>query len=45
MDILEIEGIGKKYKEILKASGIDTVEDLLEKGKKPEGRKEITKTT
>ena len=31
MDILEIEGIGKKYKEKLKAVGIDTVEDFIKK--------------
>ena len=45
MDIIAIEGIGKKYKEKLKAAGVDTVEVLLEKGNTPKGRKELAGTT
>lgn len=36
-----IEGIGSVYKEKLKAIGIRTTEDLLEKGARPAGRKEL----
>lgn len=45
MKIIEIEGIGEVYAEKLKAIGIDTVEDLLEKGKTRTGRKKIEEET
>ncbi|PLX33647.1 MAG: DUF4332 domain-containing protein [Ignavibacteria bacterium] len=39
--IIDIEGIGPTYAEKLKGLGIDTVEQLLEKGATPAGRKDI----
>jgi predicted flap endonuclease-1-like 5' DNA nuclease len=39
--IADIEGIGPAYAEKLNALGISTVEQLLEKGATPAGRKEI----
>jgi predicted flap endonuclease-1-like 5' DNA nuclease len=43
--IVDIEGIGPAYSEKLQAAGITTVEQLLEKGATPKGRKEIVETT
>ena len=43
--IVDIEGIGPAYSEKLQAAGITTVEQLLEKGATPKGRKEIVATT
>ena len=40
--IIDIEGIGPVYAEKLKAAGINTDGDLLEKCAKPAGRKEAT---
>jgi predicted flap endonuclease-1-like 5' DNA nuclease len=41
MKIAEIEGIGEKYGAKLQQAGITTVEDLLENGSTPAGRKRI----
>ena len=41
--LIEIEGIGASYAEKLQGAGIVSVEDLLEKGSSPKGRKEIAK--
>ena len=43
--IIDIQGIGPVYAEKLTAAGIQTVADLLEKGKTPKGRKELEDTT
>ncbi len=39
--IIDVEGIGEVYAAKLTGIGIITVEDLLEKGKTPAGRKEL----
>ncbi len=39
--IADVEGIGEKYAEKLKAVGAGTVEKLLEMGATPKGRKEL----
>ncbi len=44
-DLTKVEGIGEVYAEKLKAIGIQTPEDLLEKGSTPQGRKEIVEQT
>ncbi len=41
----EIEGIGPSYAEKLKAGGIKTIEQLLDEGKTPAGRKAIAEKT
>ena len=41
----EIEGVGEAYAEKLKAEGISTVDELLERGRKPAGRKELAEKT
>ncbi|MBR1405999.1 MAG: DUF4332 domain-containing protein [Bacteroidales bacterium] len=43
--IIDIQGIGPVYAEKLIAVGIETVPQLLEKGKSPKGRKELEDTT
>lgn len=43
--IIDIEGVGDVYAEKLIAAGIETVSQLLEKGKTPKGRKELEETT
>ena len=43
--IVDIEGIGPVYAEKLIAAGIVTVDQLLEKGKTPKGRKELEDVT
>jgi predicted flap endonuclease-1-like 5' DNA nuclease len=43
--IANIEGIGPTYKEKLNGIGISTVEELLEKGASPAGRKSIAEST
>ena len=43
--IVDIEGIGPVYAEKLVAAGIVTVDQLLEKGKTPKGRKELEDVT
>lgn len=40
-----IEGIGETYAAKLRDQGISTCESLLEKGKSPQGRKELVNTT
>ena len=40
-----IEGIGPAFEEKLKAAGIDSCEELLEKGATRKGREEIVKAT
>lgn len=44
-NISKIEGVGPKYAEKLAATGIKTVEKLLEMGASPKGRKEIAEKT
>ena len=39
--LTEIEGIGASYAEKLQGAGIVSIEDLLEKGLSPKGRKEV----
>ncbi len=39
--LTQVEGIGKVYAQKLDDIGIDTTEELLEKGASPKGRKEI----
>ena len=43
--IIDIQGIGPVYAEKLISAGIETVPQLLERGKTPKGRKEIEETT
>lgn len=45
MEVEQIEGIGKGYGKRLRAMGIETVDDMLEKGLTAEGRKAIAETT
>ena len=41
----EIEGIGGVYSAKLEQAGVNTVNDLLEKGKSPTGRKQLAEAT
>lgn len=43
--ISDIEGVGPAYAEKLKAAGVDTVEELLEKGASPAGRSALEEST
>lgn len=43
--IIDIEGIGPKYAEQLIKAGVRTTNALLEKGKTPKGRQDLSKTT
>ena len=43
--IIDIQGIGEVYAAKLIAVGIETVPQLLEKGKTPKGRKELEEST
>ena len=43
--IIDIQGVGDVYAQKLIAAGINTVEDLLEKGKTAKGRKELEAAT
>ena len=43
--IVDVEGIGEVYSEKLVNAGIKTVDQLLEKGCKPAGRKELEEAT
>ncbi|MCI6618444.1 MAG: DUF4332 domain-containing protein [Prevotella sp.] len=43
--IMDVEGIGEVYAKKLMDAGIKTVDDLLERGKKPAGRKELEEAT
>ena len=43
--LLEVEGIGPKFAEKLKAKGVRSAEDLLMKGATPKGRKELAENT
>ena len=45
MKIEEVEGIGPAYAEKLAAAGVTSTDDLLEKGAKPGGRKDLETTT
>lgn len=45
MKIVDIEGIGDKFAEKLKAHGVVTVESLLEKAATPRHRKELAAAT
>lgn len=40
-----IEGVGDQYAEKLRAAGIRSTEDLLQKGSTPQGRKELAEQT
>ena len=44
-NVVDIQGIGPVYAEKLVAAGIATVDQLLEKGKTPKGRKELEEAT
>jgi predicted flap endonuclease-1-like 5' DNA nuclease len=43
--VSEIEGIGDVYSTRLEQTGVNTVKDLLEKGKSPAGRKQLAEAT
>ena len=43
--IIDIQGVGPVYAEKLIAAGVVTVDQLLEKGKTPKGRKELEEVT
>ena len=43
--LTEIEGIGESYAQKLQEAGVGTLDQLLEKGAAPTGRKEIAKKT
>ena len=43
--IIDVEGIGEVYSKKLIEAGIENIEALLEKGKKPAGRKELAEVT
>ncbi|SFG22399.1 DUF4332 domain-containing protein [Prevotella sp. KH2C16] len=43
--IIEVEGIGEVYSKKLVEAGINTIEDLLEAGKTPAGRKALEEKT
>ena len=43
--IIDIQGVGEAYAAKLIPAGINTVDDLLEKGKTPKGRKELEDAT
>ena len=43
--IIDIEGIGDAYAKKLQDEGINTTDDLLEKGASPQGRQEIVEKT
>ncbi|MBQ9185028.1 MAG: DUF4332 domain-containing protein [Bacteroidales bacterium] len=44
-NVVDIQGIGPVYAEKLIAAGVATVDQLLEKGSTPKGRKELEDTT
>ena len=44
-NLTKIEGIGEVYMAKLKAAGVTSTEQLLEKGSTPSGRKELETTT
>lgn len=43
--LIKIEGIGEKYATKLKMLGVSTTEALLERGKTPKGRQELSEKT
>ncbi|MBR1872262.1 MAG: DUF4332 domain-containing protein [Bacteroidales bacterium] len=43
--IIDIQGVGNVYAEKLIAAGIETIDQLLEKGATPKGRKELEEAT
>jgi predicted flap endonuclease-1-like 5' DNA nuclease len=43
--LLDVEGIGPKFAEKLKAKGVRSAEDFLAKGSTPKGRKELAEKT
>jgi predicted flap endonuclease-1-like 5' DNA nuclease len=43
--LVDIEGVGEKYAEKLKAAGVGTTEALLEKGSTPSGRKKLAEAS
>jgi predicted flap endonuclease-1-like 5' DNA nuclease len=45
MNIVDVEGIGPVYAEKLEAVGVQTTDDLLERGAKPKGREDLETAT
>lgn len=43
--LIKIEGIGPAYEKKLNAAGLFSLQDLLEKGANPKGRKEVAEKT
>lgn len=43
--IIEIEGVGDQYAQKLQAASINTVNELLDKGKTPKGRQQLAEET
>lgn len=43
--IVEIEGVGQAYADKLTAAGVSTVDELLEQGRTPSGRKKLAEAT
>lgn len=44
-NIIDIEGVGEAYAEKLQAVGINTVDELLERGASPRGRQKLAEET
>lgn len=44
-NIIDIEGVGEAYAEKLQAAGINTVDELLERGASPKGRQKLAEET
>lgn len=44
-NIIDIEGVGEAYAEKLQAAGINTVDELLERGASPRGRQKLAEET
>lgn len=45
VSLIRIEGVGEKYATKLKMNGVSTTEALLERGKTPKGRQELSEKT
>lgn len=45
VSLIRIEGVGEKYATTLKMNGVSTTEALLERGKTPKGRQELSEKT
>lgn len=44
-NVIDIEGVGESYAEKLQSAGVNTVEELLERGASPKGRKTLAEET